>query len=66
VNTRSGGEGLLPASPPAFSKRKSLLAHFWQPLDMKLLNIPLGLIINFHEEGLVDGIVRMILPAANL
>lgn len=32
---------------------------------MKLLDIPLGLIINFHEEKLVDGIVRMILPGAN-
>jgi GxxExxY protein len=32
---------------------------------MKLLNIPLGLIINFHELKLTDGIVRMILPRAN-
>ena len=32
---------------------------------MKLMNVPLGLIINFHEEKLVDGIVRMILPGAN-
>jgi GxxExxY protein len=32
---------------------------------MKLLNVPLGLIINFHEEKLVKGIVRMILPGAN-
>ncbi len=32
---------------------------------MKLLNIPLGLIINFHEIKLVDGVVRMILPGAN-
>jgi len=32
---------------------------------MKLLNIPIGLIINFHEMKLVDGIVRMILPGAN-
>ena len=33
---------------------------------MKLLNIPLGLIINFHEMKLVDGVTRMILPGANL
>jgi GxxExxY protein len=33
---------------------------------MKLLNIPVGLIINFHEMKLVDGITRMILPGANL
>jgi GxxExxY protein len=32
---------------------------------MKLLNIPLGLIINFHEIKLVDGVARMILPGAN-
>jgi GxxExxY protein len=32
---------------------------------MKLLNIPVGLLINFHETKLVDGIHRMILPGAN-
>lgn len=32
---------------------------------MKLLNIPVGLLINFHEMKLVDGIHRMILPGAN-
>ncbi len=32
---------------------------------MKLLNVPLGLLINFHEMKLVDGVVRMILPGAN-
>jgi GxxExxY protein len=32
---------------------------------MKLLDIPIGLIINFHELKLTDGIVRMILPGAN-
>ncbi|MBI4661947.1 MAG: GxxExxY protein [Verrucomicrobia bacterium] len=32
---------------------------------MKLLNVPVGLLINFHELRLVDGIVRMILPGAN-
>jgi hypothetical protein len=34
-------------------------------LDMKLLDIPLGLVINFHEMKLSDGVVRMILPGAN-
>ena len=33
---------------------------------MKLLDVPLGLIANFHEIRLVDGISRMILPGANL
>jgi len=32
---------------------------------MKLLDIPLGLIINCHELKLTDGVVRMILPGAN-
>jgi GxxExxY protein len=32
---------------------------------MKLLDIPLGLVINFHELKLTDGLVRMILPGAN-
>jgi GxxExxY protein len=32
---------------------------------MKLMDIPLGLIFNFHEAKLSDGIARMILPGAN-
>lgn len=32
---------------------------------MKLLNIPIGLIFNFHELKLTDGLCRMILPGAN-
>jgi GxxExxY protein len=32
---------------------------------MKLLDIPIGLLINFHELKLVDGIYRLILPGAN-
>jgi len=32
---------------------------------MKLLNIPIGLLINFHELVLRNGISRMILPGAN-
>jgi GxxExxY protein len=32
---------------------------------MKLLDVPLGLIINFHELRLVDGVSRLILPGAN-
>ena len=32
---------------------------------MKLLDVPLGLLINFHEMKLTDGVVRMILPGAN-
>lgn len=32
---------------------------------MKLLNVPIGLVLNFHEIKLVDGVSRMILPGAN-
>jgi hypothetical protein len=32
---------------------------------MKLLNVPLGLLFNFHEVKLVDGISRLVLPVAN-
>ena len=31
---------------------------------MKLLDIPLGLLINFHELKVTDGISRLILPGA--
>jgi hypothetical protein len=33
--------------------------------QLRLLDVPLGLLINFHELKLVDGLVRMILPGAN-
>src|ERR1043166_2044331 len=32
---------------------------------MKLMNVPLGLLINFHESKLSTGIHRLILPGAN-
>ncbi len=32
---------------------------------MKLLDVPLGLLINFHEMKLVNGVHRLILPGAN-
>ena len=32
---------------------------------MKLLNLPLGLLINFHEMKLTNGVYRLILPGAN-
>jgi len=32
---------------------------------MKLLNVPVGLLFNFHELRMRDGIYRMILPGAN-
>jgi GxxExxY protein len=33
---------------------------------MKLLDIPLGLLINFNVEKLTDGVSRLILPQANM
>jgi len=48
------------------SVQEALPIHKAQLLSyMKLLNVPVGLIINFHEVKLVDGITRMILPGAN-
>jgi hypothetical protein len=31
---------------------------------LKLLDVPLGLVFNFHEIRLVDGLSRLILPGA--
>lgn len=31
---------------------------------MKVLNIPLGLLVNFHELKLTDGVSRLLLPGA--
>ena len=44
---------------------KILPIHKAQLLSyMKLLNIPLGLLINIHEMRVTDGISRLILPGA--
>ena len=45
---------------------KILPIHKAQLLSyMKLLSIPIGLLMNFHEMKLVDGVSRLILPEAN-
>ena len=45
---------------------KILPIHKAQLLNyMKLLNVPLGLIINFHQSKVTDGISRLILQGAN-
>ena len=45
---------------------KILPIHKAQLLSyMKLLDIPIGLLINFHEMKLADGVHRLILPGAN-
>lgn len=50
----------------AKAAREILPIHKAQLLSyMKLLNIPIGLLINFHEMKLIDGVTRMILPGAN-
>lgn len=33
---------------------------------MKLLNVPIGRLINFNEAKLIDGVSRLILPGSNL
>jgi GxxExxY protein len=45
---------------------KILPIHKAQLLSyMKLLDVPLGLLINFNEHRLTDGISRLILPGAD-
>jgi GxxExxY protein len=46
-------ENVLPAH------KASLMSY------MKLLDVPLGLLVNFHESKLTDGVSRLILPGAN-
>jgi len=46
---------------------KVLPIHKAQLLSyMKLLDVPMGLLINFHEMKVTDGISRLVLPGANL
>jgi GxxExxY protein len=50
----------------AKSVAKVLPIHKAQLLSyMKLLNVPVGLLFNFNEIRLVDGVHRLILPGAN-
>ena len=45
---------------------KVLSIHKAQLLSyMKLLSVPVGLLINFHEGKVADGVSRLILPGAN-
>ncbi len=45
---------------------KILPVHKAQLLSyMKLLDVPLGLVINCHEMKVADGVSRLILPGAN-
>jgi GxxExxY protein len=45
---------------------KTLPIHKAQLLSyMKLLNVPVGLLINFNESKLTDGVSRLMLPGAN-
>jgi GxxExxY protein len=45
---------------------KILPVHKAQVLSyMKLLDVPLGMLINFHQVKLTDGIAGLILPGAN-
>lgn len=46
---------------------KVLPIHKAQPLSyLKMLNVPIGLVINFHERKVTDGVSRLILPGTNL
>ena len=51
----------------AKAAEKILPIHKAQLLSyMKLLDVPVGLLINFHEMRVTEGISRLILPVANL
>ena len=51
----------------AKSVERILPIHKAQLLSyMKLLDIPIGILINFHEVVLKNGVARLILPGANL
>jgi GxxExxY protein len=51
----------------AKSVERLLPIHKAQLLSyMKLLDVPVGLLMNFNEARLTDGIARLILPGANL
>ena len=51
----------------AKAMEKILPIHKAQLLSyMKLLDVPLGLLINFHEKKVTEGVSRLILPGANL
>ena len=51
----------------AKAAEKILPIHKAQLLSyMKLLDVPVGLLINFHELRVTEGISRLILPGANL
>ncbi len=46
--------------------RELLPIHQAQLLSyMRLLDVPVGLLINFHELKLIDGVKRLILPGSN-
>ena len=48
------------------SVEKVLPIHKAQLISyLKLLDVPLGLLINFHEMRVTDGVSRLILPGAN-
>src|SRR6266566_5051647 len=58
-------EGCMLVAAKAVEKILSI--HNAQLLSyMKLLDLPLGLLINFHEMKVTDGIKRLILSGANL
>jgi PD-(D/E)XK nuclease superfamily len=54
------------ATSPGCLRHPVMPIHKAQSLSyMKLLDVPLGLLFNFHEVKLVDGLSRLILPGAN-
>jgi hypothetical protein len=42
-----------------------MMHPLFEKADMKLLDVPVGLLVNFHELTLVDGLHRLMLSGAN-
>ena len=69
--SRTGLWGASGASPAPTRQRMRAGRVSWQceragpPASLSSGDIPVGLVINFHEKKLIDGVVRMILPGAN-
>jgi hypothetical protein len=56
----------LPSLPSVEERLEIAPIHKAQVISyMKLMDIPLGLLINFNEVRLVDGVSRLLLPGSN-
>ena len=55
-----------PLFQQASALTESIIGAAIEVHHMKLLDVPLGLLINFHEMKVTNGINRLILPGAGI